>query len=56
MIPLNTASNERNHRKTDKEIEFPSQGTAFAEKIPVATKNVSNYLPQCNAYLPQCKT
>ena len=28
---------------------FTSVGTALANKIPVVTKDVSEYLPQCNA-------
>ena len=28
---------------------FTSVGTAFASKIPVVTKGLSKYLPQCNA-------
>ena len=42
---------------TEKEIEiakefnkyFTSVGTALASKIPVVTKDLSEYLPQCNA-------
>ena len=42
---------------TEKEIEiaiefnkyFTSVGTALASKIPVVTKDLSEYLPQCNS-------
>ena len=44
---------------TEKEIEiakkfnkyFTSVGTALANKIPVVTKDISEYLPQCNALM-----
>ena len=42
---------------TKKESEIPKEvnkyftivGTALASKIPIVTKDVSEYLPQCNA-------
>ena len=43
----------RKERKIAKEVSeyFTSAGTALTRKIPIPTKDVSEYLPQCNALM-----